>query len=704
MTHFPRYGVLALAAVLASSCASPPIASSGQAPAAAPSSAPAAAAAPVRHVQSIIECPDAGDVVPKPGASSAPFEQVDKLPTGQAFHLDFKARKAMGNTPEADKIYFEDDTPFDVRFVEGPDFQVIDKDASDGAVVVQVPAGYYDTYLGTTGKPGGSVTVGEPTFFQAQTIASSSGQDSWSHVGLRQLPNTGSYGDYRIHLEPKNVTGISGRWYSVPASDVPTPPIPPLPPQLSQLSAPDQAMPGETVSVTATVTDPNNDITGYAWSTTYPDGHTAADNPVGDATATWTAPFEAGTYLVNLAVDDPYFTTKSCQPLPIVVPNLCPEASVAGDDTAQPGASVTLTGTATDANHDALTWSWTATGGTVSPAAGASTTWTAPTTAGTYTLTGTADDGHGCKVPVSKTITVVAPTPSPSPTPPPNGTPVLVATLPYVADRIGVGPDGNAWVTYPSADKVGQVSKTGKIIGTWDAGGPPVDVAVTPVNHAWFTLSTGYVRYMTAGTGAVRQHLYVGSGLRDICTESASQTAYPAIAGESKVAVLFGTNAVYKWGTVNTPIGIDWSEDNKILVTVRGYGSQYIRKHEPGAFSNGRWLADYATGAGPQDIKVDRVNHRIWVVCEDSNVMTVLNSSGQRVTPDFNWRTPNVYNHTDLAVDHDGNGWLAMGSLMEKFSPTGQLLGTFQAASGVTVDSEGYVWFTSGNKVYRMLP
>lgn len=801
MNRLSRIGVLAVQALVASSCASVPATQQGVPADATPQAAPPASAAnapATRRIQTVIECPDAGEASPRPGLSPAPFEQVAKLPTGSSLHLDFKARKHLdkGQLPEADKLYFEDGVPFDLRFVDGPAFAIVDADGSDGEMVVALPEGYYDAYFGGTGKPGGTLTVSEPMFFQSQTARIAAGQDAWSRIGIRKLPEPGGYGDYVVRLSPQGLTGLSGRWFPLDAAEVPVPPVPPTPPSVTQLSGPDQAQPGATVTVNATVNDLNHDPLTYIWSATNPDG-SAASAPSGEASATWSAPKTAGTYWLSLTVEDPYFSTKTCQPLPVVVPNMCPEATVSGPSEAQPGTTITLegaatdanddaltwrwetaggtlsadgatatwkaparagtytlkalvddghgcvtpvehavtvpnfcpeaaltrtgggtlpttvnagatvglTGTATDGNGDAVTWKWTQTGGALTPATGAATTWTAPATAGTYTVTGTASDG-ACETPVSHTITVLAPTPAPSPTPPPSNSVVKEWTLSYPADRIAVGPNGNAWVTHPDYDRVTQLRGTGGTVGNWDAGGPPVDIAVTGGNNAWMTLETGYARFMTDGTGAIRQHLYIGSNPSDIAVDPVSNSAYAAITGENKIAYLFGTNWVYWWPTTNGPVGIDVAEDGHVWTNIWGYGTsnQAIRKFQPNIGNRSTASATYLTGAGPRDIKVDRVNDRIWVVCEDTNVMTVLNANGTRVVPDFNWSTASVKNHTDLAVDHLGNGYIAMGSLMRKYSPQGVLLRDFGPARGVTVDPQGYIWYTSGNKVYKMTP
>ena len=80
---------------------------------------------------------------------------------------------------------------------------------------------------------------------------------------------------------------------------------------------------------------------------------------------------------------------------------------VSPSTTVNTGASITLTCNATDADGDTLSYSWTASGGTIS-GSGSSVTWTAPNTAGTYTITVKVSDGKGGEATASKTITVSA--------------------------------------------------------------------------------------------------------------------------------------------------------------------------------------------------------------------------------------------------------------------------------------------------------
>ena len=68
----------------------------------------------------------------------------------------------------------------------------------------------------------------------------------------------------------------------------------------------------------------------------------------------------------------------------------------------------TLTCNASDPDNDPLTYSWTKTGGSIS-GSGSSVTWTAPSTAGTYTVNCDAFDSKGSTAQQSTTITVTIP-------------------------------------------------------------------------------------------------------------------------------------------------------------------------------------------------------------------------------------------------------------------------------------------------------
>ncbi|HEX5749567.1 MAG TPA: hypothetical protein VFZ09_25280 [Archangium sp.] len=83
-------------------------------------------------------------------------------------------------------------------------------------------------------------------------------------------------------------------------------------------------------------------------------------------------------------------------------------ALVASASQVEPGQSTTLSVTATDVDGDTLGYAWTATAGTLANATKSSSTWTAPTTEGPYTVNVSVTDGKGGQAGFSLVINVLA--------------------------------------------------------------------------------------------------------------------------------------------------------------------------------------------------------------------------------------------------------------------------------------------------------
>ena len=86
-----------------------------------------------------------------------------------------------------------------------------------------------------------------------------------------------------------------------------------------------------------------------------------------------------------------------------------------------PGGSSVVTCIASDPDGDALSYTWTFTGGSMS-GSGDTITWVAPSAANTYTVRVSVNDGKGGVANSSVAISVLAPTPTPTPTPTPAPT------------------------------------------------------------------------------------------------------------------------------------------------------------------------------------------------------------------------------------------------------------------------------------------
>lgn len=273
-------------------------------------------ATPDRQLLGVAASADGGAFAVRADAPWGALTAAAGTPAG-ATHLDFLSRKPGTPAPAAPtKVWYTDGVPFEVTFVAASAFAVIDGDASDGKATVGVPAGNWDGYLGTTGKPGGSVAMTDGTYFVRETLASVTAKPEWRRVGVRQLPQPAAWrrGDYKLGFAATGLaTGFAMRWGASATAAA----LPPLPPAIASLAGPDTVVTGTNATLTAKVADPNGDAPALAWSAKAPSG-AAANAPTGAASATWAAPATLGTYQLGLAATDAYFTTTA-NPLPITV-------------------------------------------------------------------------------------------------------------------------------------------------------------------------------------------------------------------------------------------------------------------------------------------------------------------------------------------------------------------------------------------------
>ncbi len=196
------------------------------------------------------------------------------------------------------------------------------------------------------------------------------------------------------------------------------------PPVITSLSpSTSNVAPGGSSTITCVASDADGDTLSYTWSAT---GGTISG--VGSI-VTWVAPAITGTFTISVTVADDNAETAaaSCYVTattrsapgetadnPPVITSLTPSPS-----NVAPGESSTMTCVASDADGDTLSYTWSATGGTIA-GVGSTATWVAPAVTGTFTISVTvADGGTGtatasCYVAVAATST---PPSSPSPWP-----------------------------------------------------------------------------------------------------------------------------------------------------------------------------------------------------------------------------------------------------------------------------------------------
>ena len=147
--------------------------------------------------------------------------------------------------------------------------------------------------------------------------------------------------------------------------------------------------PGGSCTLNCAATDPDDDDLSYTWSA---GGGTIAGT---GSSVTWVAPNTQGSYTISVAVTDGLGEPVS-ESISINVVNTPPqiviltpsEMNVAPDDTCE------ISCTAVDADGDRLTYSWTASDGTIT-GTGSTVSWEAPGDEGNYTISVAVSDGRG---------------------------------------------------------------------------------------------------------------------------------------------------------------------------------------------------------------------------------------------------------------------------------------------------------------------
>jgi hypothetical protein len=203
-------------------------------------------------------------------------------------------------------------------------------------------------------------------------------------------------------------TGLVLRW-----GYPPEPPKPNHPPVASCSASPTSVYQGSTDAVTIHVaaTDADNDPLTYTYTATggTVDG-TGADvrwNPTGLA---------LGTYTVNAKVDDGRGGSATCAADVAVNkrPNRPPVISCAPErNPILAGERVAINSTASDPDGDPLTYSYSTTGGQVAGSGAVAQFDSTGLSAGSYTVTCTADDGQGGRTSATTTVDVQQPAPPP---------------------------------------------------------------------------------------------------------------------------------------------------------------------------------------------------------------------------------------------------------------------------------------------------
>ena len=195
----------------------------------------------------------------------------------------------------------------------------------------------------------------------------------------------GDVGAYNITV---NVTDEEGG--EATASTVITVRVNHLPLIISLTTSKSKPLPLEVCQLECRAEDPDNDTLTYEWEAE--GGNISGEGPV----VSWTAPEETGSYDITVLVKDA-MGGKSTTSLTIYVGDNRPpviEKLVADKTCIQRSTSCNIECTASDADNDALSYSWSTDGGGIS-GKGATIKWTAPPRDGRFIVMVTVSDGGG---------------------------------------------------------------------------------------------------------------------------------------------------------------------------------------------------------------------------------------------------------------------------------------------------------------------
>ncbi|HET8760639.1 MAG TPA: PKD domain-containing protein [Nitrospiria bacterium] len=256
--------------------------------------------------------------------------------------------------------------------------------------------------------------VGQPLAFDA-SASSDQDQDpltySWTFgdgatgdgVAVTHAYSTSAGSPFTVTVTVTDPGGLSGS-----ASTTATITLPPNQPPIAVVNGPYAGTVGQVITFSAAGSaDPDNDPATLTYNWEFGDGAT------GSGLSTTHAYTTAATYPVKVTVTDPAGASSSASTtaaitaptpgnrLPVISVNVPPQALIF--------QQVVLSGSGSDPDGNTLSYSWNFGDGTTSAFVATASAAHQYQTAGTYTPTLTADDGHGGVVSVSGSVTVVVP-------------------------------------------------------------------------------------------------------------------------------------------------------------------------------------------------------------------------------------------------------------------------------------------------------
>lgn len=207
-------------------------------------------------------------------------------------------------------------------------------------------------------------------------------------------------------------------------------------PPVVTITAPSRLDRVETENISASITDPEGEMTSLVWSVT--GGATIGDTT--DPTTTITAPSTPGTIVLTATATDSNGQVGSSSQSIIV--NSPPTVSINVTDMLEVNEDAALTAVVGDPDNDTVTVTWFASAGAIADTSALTTTFTAPSTPQTITITCLAIDSEGATTTATAQVSVIA-----------NQPPTITISVPSALSPGDSGPI-SANVSDPTNDNV----------------------------------------------------------------------------------------------------------------------------------------------------------------------------------------------------------------------------------------------------------
>lgn len=252
-------------------------------------------------------------------------------------------------------------------------------------------------------------------------------------------------------------------------------------------------LPEAVTKITCVASDPDGDTLTYTWTAS---GGTISSI---ENIANWRAPDFTGEFVISVTVDDGEGATVSKSCTLTVTTNQRPVVSsiIAEPATLEQGETSTIVCLASDPDGDPLTYTWEATGGTVT-GAGNTVTWEAPSVGGEFVISVSIDDGKGgitessCRIVVQipEVTVILTPLPDESGSIYYDGYIITSFRIGDNADNVGVRPYFSFDITELTGAEIKEAKLTFPIKET--------------VNNPWFVPPTLYVDNVEYGARALQ--------------------------------------------------------------------------------------------------------------------------------------------------------------------------------------------------------